>query len=85
MQMKRDNIDGSVLIHQSKYVKEILKHFNMSSAKHVNVPLDPNGILQPVRATNYAVKLNFQCREAIGALIFLAIVTCLDLAFAINL
>ena len=51
-QIERDNIDSSVFIHQSKYVKEILKRFNMSNAKSVCVPLDPNVILQPVRARN---------------------------------
>ena len=84
LQIERDNIDASVFIHQSKYVEEILKYFNISSAKRVRIPLDTNIIWQPVLEISDAVK-RFPYLEAIGVLIFLAIVTHPDIAFAVNL
>lgn len=71
-----------MFIHQSAYAKKIIDKFNMSSAKGSSVPADPHTVLYPVESKKREVKVPY--REAVGSLMFLAIVTRPDLAYAVN-
>lgn len=82
MQIERDRKRKTVFVHQGEYVRRILKKFNMSDAKGVNVPADPHVVLGPVEA-NESVS-NVPYREAVGSLMFLAIVSRPDIALAVN-
>jgi len=83
LQISRNRERKSMFINQSTYAKSILRKFNMSDAKPVSVPADPNTILKPVELDSKCVN-NIPYREAVGSLTFLAIVTRPDIAFAVN-
>lgn len=83
MQIERDRQRKSIFIHQKVYARKILKKFGMVEAKPMCVPCDPNTTLSPVSDENEgAEKVPF--REAVGSLMFLAIVSRPDISFAVN-
>lgn len=71
-----------VAIYSPKYVKRILEKFSMNEAKPLAVPADPHVILRPVNK-NESVR-NVPYREAVGSLMFVAIISRPDIAFAVN-
>ncbi|KMQ92933.1 integrase core domain protein [Lasius niger] len=82
LQICRDRARKSVFIHQSAYVKRILEKFRMNEAKAVSVPADPHSALCPVEKNEYVSNVPY--REAVGSLMFVAIVSRPDIAFAVN-
>jgi len=82
LQINRNRERKSMFI-KSAYAKSIIRKFNMSDAKAVSVPADPNTIFKPVESDSECVN-DIPYREAVGSLTFLAIVTCPDIAFAVN-
>jgi len=62
------NSDGSINIHQESFVDELFQRFNMTDAKTLSVPLQPNELL-PASGENPS-RIPF--RQLIGALIFLS-------------
>jgi transposase InsO family protein len=83
MQIKRDRAKQKLFIHQSAYAKRIVSKFKMSEAKKASVPIDPNVVLYPVLENDKKVE-NVPYREAVGSLMFLAVVSRPDIAFAVN-
>jgi len=55
----------------------------MSRAKGVSVPADPHTILYPVESEE-TERQEVSYREAVGSLMFLAVVTRPDIAYAVN-
>ena len=83
MQIERDRVRKLTFVHQSAYARRVLEKFGMIDAKSMSVPSDPNVILNPVlEKDKVAVKVPY--REAVGSLMFLAIVSRPDIAFAVN-
>ncbi|XP_039315491.1 secreted RxLR effector protein 161-like [Solenopsis invicta] len=72
-----------MFIHQLEYTEKILKRFGMADAKSVCVPADPNVVLYPVEDEDECVSVPY--REAVGSLMFLAVVSRPDIAYAVNL
>ena len=71
-----------MFVHQSEYAEKILKKFGMLDAKSVCVPADPNVALYLVEDEDECK--NVPHREAVGSLMFLAVVSRPDLAYAVN-
>lgn len=82
LQIERDCVNKTMFIHQNAYVRRIIDKFCMNDAKAVNVPADPNVVLEPRHEDD--VKSNVPYREAVGSLTFLAIVSRPDIAFAVS-
>lgn len=82
LQIKRDRDSKSLSIHQAAYTKKIIERFNMSDSKAIGVPADPHMILLPVEQGSETINVPY--REAVGSLMFLAVVSRPDIAFAVN-
>ena len=82
MEIERERSTKTIRVNQQGYIKRVLSRFGMEDAKDVVTPMDP------------AVKLNgieddssedrFPYREAIGCLNYIATISRLDIAFAVN-
>ncbi|GFY49921.1 retrovirus-related Pol polyprotein from transposon TNT 1-94 [Trichonephila inaurata madagascariensis] len=72
---------GKIFIHQEAYCREILSRFDMINSNHVSTPIKKGAI-----TTDDSVSLSADVPylEAVGSLIFLAIVTRHDIAYAVE-
>lgn len=70
---------GKVHMRQTTYIRKLLKKFNMQDAKPVTTPAEIFN--NPSRAMKQA---NFPYREAMQSLMYLAIATRPDIAFAVS-
>jgi len=82
MQLERNRDSKTMFIHQEAYALHILNKFNMSEAKPLGVPADAHVSLKPSEIANNYLAAPF--REAVGSLMFLAVVTRPDLTYAVN-
>lgn len=75
------NPDESLLIHQESYIDKIIRKFNMKSSNSTDCPVtmtsQNNQLSQPLDD-------NIPYRQAIGSLMYAAVTTRLDIAFAVN-
>lgn len=76
--------DASIFIHQSNYISKLIKKFNLNDAKKTITPADHHTILSE-QETKDTAEEEVPYREAIGSLIYAAIVTRPDIAFAVGL
>lgn len=83
LQIVRDRNEKTMLVHQTDYVNKILKKFKMSDTKPVSVPADPHAALSPVQCES-EIDNSSPYREAVGSLMFLAVVSRPDIAYAVN-
>lgn len=73
--------ENSIFISQTKYIDKILLKFNMNEANTIKTPADPNvKLVSPTSATNS----NVPYREVVGSLLFLAMVSRPDIAYAVG-
>lgn len=82
IEFSRNN--DTIALHQSGYIRDILDRFGMTESKPVSTPMDPNvKLVKPDENSDIgATKIPY--REFIGALIYLAVSTRPDIAFAIS-
>lgn len=75
---------GEISLHQTNYIKSILKRFNMSNCKPVETPttLTKPSLEQIERSMIPASDVPY--REAIGSLMYAAVTTRIDIAHAVN-
>lgn len=73
-------INKKITLHQSDYIKTILKRFNMENAKPVDSPVS----LSVVSQNNAPLRDNKLYREAIGSLMYAACTTRIDIAYAVG-
>ncbi|GFV80257.1 retrovirus-related Pol polyprotein from transposon TNT 1-94 [Trichonephila clavipes] len=73
---------GKIFIHQEAYCRKILSRFDMINSNHVSTPIEKGAI-----STDDSVSLSADVpyREAVGSLMFLAIVTRPDIAYAVGM
>lgn len=83
LQIDRNRSEKTMFLHQGAYMRKVLERFKMSEAKPLSVPADPNVSLQPVESSEERL-CNAPYREAVGSLMFLAIVSRPDIAYAVN-
>lgn len=76
--------DGSIFIHQSSYIKQVIKRFNLDDAKPSNIPADPHTNLT-LNDNSKIITGNVPYREAVGCLMFAAIVSRPDIMFAVSI
>lgn len=71
-----------IFIHQRKYIEKMLSKFNLDNANPNSIPADPHVTLQ--KSTVLEDKKYFPYREAVGSLMFAAIVTRPDIMYAVS-
>jgi len=85
--VKRDHVRCTVTLSQQSYIDKILEWFSLQDAKSVSTPLDPHHQLMisqcPSMPHQYEDMCNVPYHEAIGSLMYMALGTCLDIAFTV--
>ncbi|KAL6214692.1 hypothetical protein ACLB2K_014124 [Fragaria x ananassa] len=80
-----------IFIHQSAYVQKILRQFNMDKMHHVSTPMIGRSLditkdpFRPKEDDEEILGAEVSYLSAIGALLYLAQCTRLDIAFSVNL
>jgi len=80
MEVVRDRSKGEIKLTQKRFCLETLERFGMKDAKPVNSPVNPSVKLEPAESCEYDVPY----QRAIGSLMYLAVCTRPDIAFAVN-
>ena len=52
LQIKRDKINNTMIIHQSAYIEQVICKYGMSEANSLSIPADPNVILHAAECDN---------------------------------
>ena len=73
--------DGSIFIHQSRYIERMLEKFNINGANSVSTPIETNWSESNIDNN----ECNAPYREAVGNLMFLQTVSRQAISFAINI
>lgn len=84
----RDKSTGTIKLHQTGYIKKLLQRFQMESSNPSDTPMDVNcynQILQKGKGKDVPESDVFPYAQAVGALIYLAVVTRPDIAFAVGI
>ena len=82
---------NGILIHQSTYVKKVLKQFNMDKAHPLSAPMIVRSLeakrdhFRPKEENEALLDPEVPYLSAIGALLYLAQCTSPDIAFSVNL
>ncbi|XP_033224455.1 exocyst complex component 6B isoform X3 [Belonocnema kinseyi] len=84
LQIERSEDDKKIKIHQEAYAKNILDKFNHTNCSPVSTPNSTGNEIFHCETTKNDFK-DFPYREAIGSIMFLMVVSRLDLAYAIGL
>ena len=71
---------NGIFIHQHKYTVDLLKRFNMSECKTLDVPMQPGLHLEG----SIPVDMQYPYQELIGSLLFLVRCTRPDIAYAVH-
>jgi hypothetical protein len=82
----RERNKRRIFLSQPDYVDKIVKTFQMEGCHPKPIPADPNSKLvkPPTQGDSGREKQNFPYREAIGSLLYLALVTRPDISFAVG-
>ncbi|KAG5885011.1 hypothetical protein JTB14_000207 [Gonioctena quinquepunctata] len=83
IELWRDRRNKQIEITQQCFVKEILKKFNMSDCSPSNIPFQPGLQLQNDSNVNEE-RPNIPYREAVGSLLYLAMIPRPDIASAVS-
>lgn len=83
LQIERNRIEKLMRIHQRAYIMQIIERFGMNDAKTVSIPADPHAMLSSIDGNESEIP-NVPYREAVGSLMFLAMISRPDIAFAVN-
>ncbi|GJQ87746.1 hypothetical protein Trydic_g14163 [Trypoxylus dichotomus] len=75
---------GSIFIYQSNYIKQVVQRFNLKDASSLTIPADPHVSLQAVQNDIIANAI-VPYREAVGSLMYIAIVSRPDIMIAVDL
>lgn len=83
IQIERNRDNKTMFLHQRAYTNRIIKKFEMCDAKATNLPADPHAaLIKNNSGEGNSSKVPY--REAVGSLMFLAIVSRPDIAYAVN-
>lgn len=76
--------EKSIHLSQTNYIEQIIKRFNMSDASACSTPVDCNIVMKSSDGEEKE-SVSFPYREAVGSLLFLALVSRPDISYAVNL
>lgn len=76
--------DGSLLINQTEYARKIIERFRMEDAHAVSIPADQHQDLSLRHLGSEGETIKVPYKEAVGSLLYLAMVTRPDIAYAVN-
>jgi len=82
IQIGRNRQEKLIHISQKLYIEKVVKRFGLSDCKPRSIPADPFSHL--MKDSSAGVEASFPFREAVGSLMFAAICTRPDIAFAVN-
>lgn len=75
---------GKIIMHQKRYIEDILSRFGMSECNPASIPMDPNVKLTLPEEISNPETDTLPYRELIGSLSYLATTTRPDVAFAVS-
>jgi hypothetical protein len=88
IQVIRERTSHTISLSQQSYITSILRRFNLADSKPLAAPMDPNIILSktqcPTNAADIARMQKVPYREAVGSLMWAAVGTRPDIAFAVG-
>ena len=88
IEVKHDRAGGTVHLLQRSYINSILCHYGFEDAKPVSTPFDTQVRLTLEQAladaAEFTVMRDVPYREAVGALNWVTLATCPDIAFAVS-
>lgn len=79
--MQINRYDNCIFVHQTKYIEQLLKKFNMTEANSNSVPADPHVKLTTPEKD---AERKYPYREVVGSLIHAASVSRPDILFAVS-
>ncbi|XP_046489065.1 uncharacterized protein [Neodiprion pinetum] len=85
IEFHQDTKNHSVYITQRQYTEAILERFGMQDCKEVKTPIDINISLTKPERPNERLMQQYPYQRLIGALMYLAVSTRPDIAYAVNL
>ena len=89
MEFKRDRKARTITMSQMKYIKEVLKRFNMEECKPIGTPLDVNVKLLKLSVEEFeAIEGEMEgvpYKSGVGSLMYAMVATRADLAFAVSI
>jgi hypothetical protein len=83
IEFHRNRDAHSITISQTRYITKLIQHFHLADCKSVSTPL-PAGIQYQPATDNDTFEDPSLYRSAIGSLMYAAIVTRPDIAYAVN-
>ncbi|CAD7080035.1 unnamed protein product [Hermetia illucens] len=83
VQIERNRVNKTMFLHQEAYVKKILNEFKMVDAKAASIRTDPHAGLVPNDRDDESPS-TVPFREAVGSLMFLAVVMRPDIIYSVN-
>ena len=89
IKIERDRDRKTISLSQEAYVNDILRRFNFDELKPASTPMDPTLALSTSQAPQTTAEMtamrHVPYREAIGSLMYAAMATRPDIAFAVTL
>lgn len=89
IQVRRDRERRTLGLSQASYIDAIIKRYGFEDVKPVSMPMDPSTTLSasqgPQTAQEQADMKHFPFREAVGSLMYGAMATRPDIAFAVTM
>ena len=86
IKVERDLVNKTIALSQQAYIEAIITRFNFDDLKPCSIPMDPSAPLSksqsPVKLDNIAKMRNVPYREAVGSLMYAAMGTRPNIAFA---
>lgn len=73
--------NGSIFVNQEAYARKVLEKFSMSECNALAIPADPNQVLEKF---DNCEQVNYPYRQLVGSLMYLAIGTRPDIAYAVS-
>ncbi|MGI4816432.1 MAG: reverse transcriptase domain-containing protein, partial [Janthinobacterium lividum] len=77
-----ESSENKIFVHQSGYVERLLTRYDVNQSKPLSLPIEPGWSTGNSKLLEGEEKKNY--REMVGALLYVALATRPDLAFAVN-
>jgi hypothetical protein len=89
IKIEQDRKAKTISLSQNTYIEKILKRFNLQEAKTISMPIDPNTKMSKdqcaISEKEKDYMKNVPYHQAVGSLMWAAVVTRPDIAFAVSL